>query len=56
MTDLVAPLPVEGEGRASEAGALHPAHQTHPLANKEVLDAASGDGHRDTGVWKGKSN
>ena len=47
LTDLVASLPVEGEGRAGEAGALDPALQTDPLAHQEVLDTASGDCHRD---------
>ena len=47
VSDLIASLPVEGEGRAGEAGALDPALQTDPLAHQEVLDTASRDCHRD---------
>ena len=43
VSDLIASLPVEGEGRTPEAGPLHPALQAHPLAHQEVLDAAPGD-------------
>ena len=45
LTDLVASLPVEGEGGTGEAGALDPALQAGPLTHQEVLDAAAGDGH-----------
>ena len=49
-TDLVAPLPVEGEGWTSKAGALDSALQAGPLAHQEVLDSAARDGHSDPGV------
>ena len=42
---LVPALPVEGEGRTGEAGALDPADQAGPLAHPVVLDGAPGDGH-----------
>ena len=47
VSGLIPSLPVEGEGRAGEAGALNSALQTDPLTHQEVLDTASRDCHGD---------